>query len=110
MGLTFRFHYGAELVQNKKIKFEFAPDDFINMKKLAEGALDAFVVEERSGVNAMQLMGVKNITFDKSVPVSTQDVYYAFHDTLEGKRIAKIFSRAIQEMRGSGDLRKIITE
>lgn len=110
VGLTFRFNYGAELVSNKKIKFEFAADDVTNMKKLDDGSVDAFVIEERSGLKALQLIGSKNITFDKSAPVSAREVYYAFQGNAEGKKLAKIFSQAIQEMRRDGSLEKLFSE
>lgn len=110
VGLTFRYPYVKELVQNKKIKFEFASDDVLNMKKLGRGAIDAFVVEERSGMKALQLSGEKGIEFDKKSPLSEQVVYYAFQDTEEGKILADLFSKTIEGMKKDGSLSRVLTE
>ncbi|KHD88770.1 MAG: amino acid ABC transporter substrate-binding protein [Bdellovibrio sp. ArHS] len=107
VGLTFRYVYAKELVQNKKIKFEYAADDILNMRKLAQGQIDAFVVEARSGLKALQLSGEKDIEFDKDAPLSEQEVFYAFHDDEEGKELAQIFTRAIDAMKKDGSLERI---
>lgn len=110
VGLTFRYPYSKELLQNKKIKFEFAADDILNMKKLGRGAIDAFVVEERSGLRSLLLSGEKNIEFDKTSPVSEQVVYYAFQDNEEGRALAEIFSKTIESMRKDGSLNRVLVE
>lgn len=110
VGLTFRYPYAKELVNNKKIKFEFAADDVLNMKKLGRGAIDAFVVEERSGLKALQLSGEKDIEFDKSKPLSEQSVYFAFQNTHQGRALADAFSKTIETMRKEGSLAKVLTE
>ncbi|MEK2645496.1 substrate-binding periplasmic protein [Bdellovibrio sp. BCCA] len=110
VGLTFRYPYAQELVQNKKIKFEFAADDVLNMKKLGRGTIDAFVVEQRSGLKALQLSGEKDIEFDKDKPLSQQVVFYAFQNTEEGKMLAEIFSKTIESMKKDGSLSRVLAE
>lgn len=110
VGLTFRYPYVKELIGNKKIRFEMAADDVLNMKKLGKGLIDAFVVEERSGMKALQLSGQKQIDFDRNQPLSEQVVYYAFQDNEEGKRLAEIFSRTIETMKKDGSLDRVLTE
>ncbi|MFV8259001.1 substrate-binding periplasmic protein [Bdellovibrio bacteriovorus] len=110
VGLTFRYPYVRELIGNKKIRFEMAADDVLNMKKLGKGLIDAFVVEERSGLKALQLSGQKQIEFDRSQPLSEQVVYYAFQDNEDGKRLADIFSRTIETMKKDGSLDRVLTE
>lgn len=110
VGLTFRYPYVKELIGNKKIRFEMAADDVLNMKKLGKGLIDAFVVEERSGLKALQLSGQKQIDFDRNQPLSEQVVYYAFQDNEDGKRLADIFSRTIEAMKKDGSLDRVLTE
>lgn len=110
VGLTFRYPYVKELINSKKIKFEFAPDDVLNMRKLGQGLIDAFVVEEKSGLKALQLSGEKKIEFDKNQPLSEQRVYYAFQDNAEGRKLAEIFSKTIDAMKKDGSLDRVLTE
>nr|WP_295899231.1 transporter substrate-binding domain-containing protein [uncultured Bdellovibrio sp.] len=110
VGLTFRYPYVQELVQNKKINFEFATDDVLNMKKLGRGTIDAFVVEQRSGIKALQLSGEKDIEFDKNKPLSQQVVFYAFQNTEEGKMLAEVFSKTIESMKKDGSLSRVLAE
>ncbi|UXR63551.1 transporter substrate-binding domain-containing protein [Bdellovibrio bacteriovorus] len=110
VGLTFRYPYGKDLINNKKIKFEYAADDVLNMRKLGQGLIDAFVVEERSGLKALQLSGERGIEFDKTQPLSEQTVYYAFHDNEEGRKLAALFSKTIEDMKKDGSLDRVLTE
>ncbi|MBO9665203.1 MAG: transporter substrate-binding domain-containing protein [Bdellovibrio sp.] len=106
VGLTFRYPYVAQLTANKKIHFEYAADDVTNMKKLSKGSIDAFVVEERSGLQALEQSHVEGVTYDSTQPLSRQDVYYAFRDDEEGRKMAKAFSEAIASMKSDGSLKK----
>lgn len=110
VGLTFRYPYGKDLITNKKIKFEYASDDIQNMHKLGQGLIDAFVVEERSGLKALQLSGERNIDFDKTQPLSEQVVFYAFQDSEEERKLAEIFSKTIEAMKKDGSLDRVLTE
>lgn len=110
VGLTFRYPYVKELTQNKKIDFEFADDDVANMKKLALGTIDAFVVEERSGLQALSLSGQTNIQYNKDKPLSKQDVFYAFQDSEEGKGMVELFNRAIDSMRKDGTFDRLMSQ
>lgn len=108
VGLTFRYPYVRELTGNKKIKFEMSPNDVVNMKKLAQGHIDAFVAEERSGLEALNLSGEKDIAYDKEKPLSKQSVYFAFQSTPEGEQLAEKFSKAINEMKKDGSFDRIL--
>ncbi|WP_413574778.1 substrate-binding periplasmic protein [Bdellovibrio sp. HCB290] len=109
VGLTFRYPYAVELTTNRRIKFVFSGDDVTNMKKLAEGSIDAFVVEERSGLRALELSRAKGIAFDPDSPLSKQEVYYAFQDTEGGRSMAKAFSDIILQMKKDGSLDKLLS-
>lgn len=108
IGLTFRYPYAKELTQNKKIEFEFADDDVTNMKKLADRQIDAFVVEERSGIQAMNLSGKTNIHYFREKPLSKQDVFYAFQDNPQGKVMVDLFNRAIDSMKKDGTFDRLM--
>lgn len=108
IGLTFRYPYAKELTQNKKIEFEFADDDVTNMKKLADGQIDAFIVEERSGLQAMTVSGKNNIHYFRDKPLSKQDVFYAFQDTQQGKLMVDLFNRAIDSMKKDGTFDRLM--
>lgn len=102
VGLTFRYRYAHEILDNKKIHFEYADDDVTNMKKLSRGELDAFIAEERSGIKALQVSGAKNIQYKNSQPISREAVFYAFQDSEEGRSLAQRFSKTIAKLKSEG--------
>ncbi len=110
VGLTFRYPYDKALTGNKKIKIEFADDDVSNMKKLGSGLIDAFVVEERSGLQALKLSGESNISYNPQKPLSRQTVYYAFQDDEPGRELARKFSAAIEEMKMDGSFDTLLLQ
>ncbi len=110
VGLTRGYPYVKELTQNPKIRIEFANDDVTNMKKLAAGRIDAFVVEEKSGLAAIGKSGVTGIEYDPAHRLSEQEVYYAFQPTPEGKEIAEKFSRALEAMQKDGSFGRIMAK
>jgi polar amino acid transport system substrate-binding protein len=109
VGITRGYPYAAELMSNRKILFDSADDDVTNMKKLASGRIDAFVVEERNGLEALKKSGGVSVTYDATKPISRQAVYFAFKSTPEGKSAAEAFSRALGEMKKDGSLAKILS-
>lgn len=110
VGLTFRYSYSRDLIGNRKIRFEYGPDDVTNMRKLASGKIDAFVAEERAGLKALELSNQREIEFDRTKPLSVQLVYYAFQNTAEGRKLAESFSKTLEAMKKDGSLRRILTE
>jgi len=57
VGITVGYPYAKALISDKKIKLEGADNDVLNMKKLSKGRIDAFVVEEKTGVKALKDRG-----------------------------------------------------
>lgn len=110
VGLTFRYFYDAEILNNKKIRIEYADDDFVNMKKLGEGLIDAFIVEERSGVKALQESGYTNIDFDKKSRVSAKPIYFAFENSPQGVALKDLFDGALAEMKKDGSLDRLFSK
>jgi len=110
VGVTKGYPYVAELMNDKKITLEFAENDILNMKKLSKGRIDAFVVEEKSGLKALEQSGEKDITYDSKMPLSNQDVYFAFQNTPEGAKLAEGFSKALSSMKKDGTFGKIMSK
>lgn len=110
VGITRGYPYASELMSNKKIIFDPADDDVTNMKKLAAGRIDAFVVEEKSGLEALKKSGETSVTYDSSKPLSKQAVYYAFKNGADGKKAADGFSKALDEMKKDGTFGKIMSQ
>jgi polar amino acid transport system substrate-binding protein len=110
VGITRGYPYDAALMSNKKIIFDPADDDVTNMKKLAAGRIDAFVVEEKSGLEALKKSGETTITYDSGKPLSKQAVYYAFKKSADGQKAADGFSKALEEMKKDGTFGKIMSQ
>ncbi|WP_413574475.1 substrate-binding periplasmic protein [Bdellovibrio sp. HCB290] len=108
VGLTFRYHYPPEIQGDTKIKFSYADDDITNMRRLSEGIIDAFIVEERSGLRALELSRSKDISYNKDSPVSSQNCYYAFRNDEEGRVLLKEFNSALTKMQEDGSLQKVL--
>lgn len=109
VGLTQGYPYVKELTENKKIKFDAAQNDETNAQKLTSGRFDAFVVEERSGLQAFKKAGVADqIQYDANTPLSEQQVYFALKkglNDLEGK-----LSKALADMKTDGTFSKIMSK
>ncbi len=108
VGLTAGYGYSEELIQAADVKFEYAQTDVLNIKKLALGRLDAFIIEEHSGQAAVKLSGEQGIAYDARFPIAVLDIYYAFQATPMGKKLARIFSDTIHQMQKDGSLGKIL--
>lgn len=107
VGLTFRYFYDPEILNNKKIRVEYADDDFINMKKLGDGLIDAFVVEERSGIRALQESGFANIDFDKTNKLSSKSIHFAFENSAQGTALRDLFDKTLSDMKKDGSLDRL---
>jgi polar amino acid transport system substrate-binding protein len=110
VGITRGYPYAGELMSNKKIIFDPADDDVTNMKKLAAGRIDAFVVEEKSGLEALKKSGETSVTYDSAKPLSQQAVYFAFKNGADGKAAADAFSKALGDMKKDGTFGKIMSQ
>ncbi len=109
IGLTRGYPYTKEVTSNNLIKFEFANSDIQNMKKLSKKRIQAFIVEERSGLKALSLSGAKNITYSPAHPISKQDVFFAFKKNKTGKLLSEKFSFALKQMKKDGAFARIMS-
>ncbi|RON67167.1 ABC transporter substrate-binding protein [Pseudomonas fluorescens] len=108
VGITRGYPYARAITDNKDIFIEVAVSDETNIRKLIAGHLDAFVLDEKTGVQAFRTLGlVTQMQYDPRLPVSQQDVYYAFQNTIDGERLAARFSRALTQMKISGRYQEI---
>ncbi len=110
VGITVGYPYAKAVISNPKIKLESAASDVLNIKKLARGRIDAFVVEEKTGLKAMKEAKASNIHYDKTKPLSRQDVYFVFQATPEGKTLADKFSKALADMKKDGTFAQIMSK
>ena len=110
VGLTKGYTYGAGITSNPKITLEYADSDVVNMNKLSKERIDAFVVEEKSGLKALKDTGVTNVVYDPTKPLSAREVFFAFQDTEEGRVLADKFSKALEEMKKDGTFEKIMSK
>lgn len=110
IGITSGYPYAKKIITNKSLTFETAKNDINNMKKLSAGRIDVFIVEEKSGLKALDLSGVTNIAYPKSKPLSKQKVYYAFQPDSKGKQFASKVSEALLSMKKDGTFGKIMSK
>lgn len=109
VGLTLGYPYVDEIAKNPKIKIDFASSDELNIKKLVYGRFDAFIVEEKSGLKALENEKVRDqVAYDKNFPLSQQKVYFAFQPGDEGKALAFKFSEVLDSMKKDGTLAAIM--
>ncbi len=110
VGLTRGYPYSKELTENKKIIISYVDSDVANMKMLGAGRIDAFVVEEKSGLSALAQSEQTNIAYDPKQFLSSLAVYYAFHATEQGKILAEKFSKALQSMQADGSFAALMAK
>lgn len=111
VGLTAGYPYVKEISDLQEAKIGFAQTDEKNVQKLVAGRIEVFVVEEKSGLKAIQNAGAQDaITYNKESPLSQQDVYFAFQNTPEGKKQAAAFSTALEAMKADGTFKKIMSQ
>jgi polar amino acid transport system substrate-binding protein len=108
VGLTLGYTYTDELLKNPNISFEYARGDVNNIMKLSLGRIDAFVVEEFSGIKAVQISGAENIAYNRDAPLYSRKVYFSFQPSESGRILQKRFSDAIKEIKKDGTLKKIL--
>lgn len=108
VGLTKGYTYGPEITEDPDIAVEYADSDVLNMRKLSKGRLDAFIVEEQSGLKAVEESGVSDVVYDPQKPLSSITIFFAFQDTEEGRVLAEKFSTALLAMEADGSFDEIM--
>lgn len=109
IGVTLGYPYVNELMQNNLITLDTATSDDLNTKKLMMERIDAFVVEEKSGLNAFRNEHLEDrIQYDPNAPMSKQNVYYAFQNTPAGSELEKRVSEVLATMKADGSFQAIM--
>lgn len=111
VGLTFGYGYSEELTNNENIQIFYTKDDVTNMKNLALGRIDAFIVEEVSGLKALELCGcADDITYHPAAQIAASEIIFAFQPNAQGRQLAAQFSDAIRAMQEDGTLQQILQQ
>ncbi len=111
VGITRGYPYARSIREAKGFKIEEVDSDEINAKKLVGGRIDAFVVEEKTGLQAFKdLKLIDKIQYDQATPLSKQEVYYAFPANDIGKMLAPKVSVAMNKMKADGTFGKIMSK
>lgn len=103
VGITHGYPYSREVMAATGFTLEVAASDELNLRKLAAGRIDAFVLDEKTGIKAAQALGLgAAVQYDGMAPVSRQDVYVAFAPTERGRELAERTSDALRQLKASG--------
>lgn len=103
VGITHGYPYSREVMAATGFTLEVAVSDELNLRKLAAGRIDAFVLDEKTGIKAAQALGLgAAVQYDGMAPVSRQDVYVAFAPTERGRELAERTSDALRQLKASG--------
>ena len=103
VGITHGYPYSREVMAANGYTLEVAVSDELNIRKLAAGRIDAFVLDEKTGVKAAEALGLSGaIQYDRLAPVSRQEVYVAFQANERGRELAARTSEALRQMKASG--------
>lgn len=109
VGITAGYPYSPLLTGQPGIQFMSANTDIQNVQMLLAGRIDVFVVEEHSGLRALEQAGaVSRVQYDPARPLSRQDTFYAFRADQEGHILAGQINAALQRLQDSGTLANIM--
>jgi polar amino acid transport system substrate-binding protein len=111
VGITSGYPYAKKLTTDKSIHLDVANSDDQNVKKLLAGRVNAFVVEEKSGLKAFMNNGSHNkISYNPAQSLSEQDVFYAFQKNVRGKVLAEKISAALVVLKENGTFARIMAK
>lgn len=110
IGITAGYPYSEKIVFDKSLTLEEAESDEVNVKKLVNGRIDVFIVEEKSGLGAINKTAPEKTSYTKESPLSKQDVYFAFQKNSNGKKFETKFSTALKEMKKDGSFGAIMSK
>lgn len=108
VGITRGYPYAREVCAGHDFFIEAADSDEANLELLAAGHIDAFILDEKTGVRAIARAGLDSaIQHAADRPVSREEVYYAFQPTPDGRQLAEAFSNALARLKADGRYRAI---
>ncbi len=111
VGITSGYPYAKKLIADNSIRFVVTSRDEQNVKMLMAGRIDAFVVEEKSGLKAFSNNGSDHeISYNSAQPLSEQDVFFAFKKNKRGKHFADKISAALIVLKENGTFAGIMAK
>lgn len=111
VAITSGYPYAQALTSDTTIRFDKANSDEQNVKKLLAGRVNAFVVEEKSGLKAFLNDGSESkISYNQKQPLSEQEVFYAFQKSAQGKKYADRISSALKILKANGSFSRIMSQ
>ncbi|WP_026374714.1 substrate-binding periplasmic protein [Aestuariibacter salexigens] len=110
VGLTRAYPYSQTLLNEPGIDFVYVDTDEQNAQLLSVGRIDAFVVEESSGIQAFRNTNlIGEVHYPKANWISEQDVYFAVYKDGDGKHLEKRISQALTRLKQSGLFEQIMS-
>lgn len=110
IGITLGYTYADNLKKINATIIDEADSDEANAEKLSRNWIDAFLVDEASGLKAFENTNTLNqVHYDVNSPVSSFDVYYAFQPTAKGKHLAERFDTVLRQMKKDGSYQAIMS-
>lgn len=109
LGITKHYTYNRQIFERPRIKLETALTDEINMRKLAKGRIDAFLVEERSGLKARDLSKADDVVYDNKYPIFSAEAVIVTEYSKLGEFWAAQISGTLEDMREDGTYQRIMS-
>lgn len=104
VGLTRQYAYPESLTSNDRIDFSREPSsDLENIRMLALGRVDSAILEERSGLEALQQTGLDTIVYDKNYPINELLVWMLFNKTACGRSQMESMNAEFRHMLSNGE-------
>lgn len=110
VGFTRHYHYSPVLLNAPGMQKSLNPSDELNMKMLQAGRMDAFIVEEQSGLRAKKMANAPDITYDPSRPVFISNTVIVAQDSDAGRLLADEINLHLDAMRAEGVLDRLMAE
>lgn len=109
VGITSGYPYSRLLTGNPDIQPMMANTDLQNVQMLLAGRIDVFVVEQYSGLRALEQADASDrVHYNPLQPLSRQDVFYAFRTGQNGQALAHQINQALSRLQKSGALAKLM--
>lgn len=111
VSITRGYIYASHLIENKNIQFFTANSDEFAARMLQAGRVDTFIAEEKSGLQALQNIGlISEVQYAKDQPISELDVFYATLAGTQGKALAQRLSQQLKLMKQDGTFERIMAK
>lgn len=111
VALVIGFKYSEEISNDKDVgRYLFVADDISGMKMLSSGKVDAFVAEEKSGIDAIKQVGLENIRYNPVKPVTDDNVFIIFQSNPEGEKLSKRFTKILRKLKQEGVYGRIFSK